>query len=187
VQEIVDRGGWTPGNALAIFVTGSGRRQAVAFDGDPDLATRLYVSYQPRWPERVWDDRLDALGVVLEPAAVEPAEAHWRLVEARWADEDQSQGLHHIFLEALDAQGQRVLGQPVIVSEPGGTVTVIIEDKPFPEYGANVAMWSMLGSYSAEVGGGLPSDRIVGMGMGVPECTYCPIHTSFFLTFQWVE
>jgi hypothetical protein len=123
----------------------------------------------------------------LEPADVAPDEAHWRLVEARWADEAESQGLHHIFIEVLDAQGQRVLGQPVTVSAPDGTVTVTIEDKPYPEYGANVAMWKTLGNYSAQVGGGLASDQILGMGMGVADCTFCWIHTSFFLTFQWVE
>jgi uncharacterized repeat protein (TIGR02543 family) len=39
-------------------------------------------------PERVWDPRLDALGVTLEPAAVTPGEPYWRLVEGRWADEE---------------------------------------------------------------------------------------------------
>jgi hypothetical protein len=48
-------------------------------------------------------------------------------------------------------------------------------------------MWKTLGNYSAKVTSALASDRIVGMGMGVPDCTFCTIHTSFFLTFQRVE
>jgi hypothetical protein len=46
VREIVDRAGWTPGNALAIVITGTGRRTAVAYNGDPELAPRLHVTYQ---------------------------------------------------------------------------------------------------------------------------------------------
>jgi chitodextrinase len=46
VQEIVTRPGWVSGNALAILVTGSGRRTAEAFDGVAASAPRLDVVYQ---------------------------------------------------------------------------------------------------------------------------------------------
>ncbi|MBN1674039.1 MAG: fibronectin type III domain-containing protein [Kiritimatiellae bacterium] len=45
VQEIVDRPGWASGNHLALIVTGSGRRVAVAFDKDPAQAALLHVEY----------------------------------------------------------------------------------------------------------------------------------------------
>jgi len=35
VQEIVDSGGWSSGNAMAFIVEGSGRRVAESYDGDP--------------------------------------------------------------------------------------------------------------------------------------------------------
>jgi hypothetical protein len=47
-------------------------------------------------------------------------------------------------------------------------------------------MYNTLGSYAVSIGGGLPSDRIVGLGMGTPEQPDFAVHTSFFLTFQRV-
>ena len=45
LQEIVNRSGWASGNALAIIVTGSGKRTAEAFEGDPTGAALLHVEY----------------------------------------------------------------------------------------------------------------------------------------------
>ncbi|HXV59508.1 MAG TPA: hypothetical protein VEK15_02355 [Vicinamibacteria bacterium] len=45
VQEIVNRSGWSNGNALALIVTGSGTRVATSYDGDPDGAPLLRVDY----------------------------------------------------------------------------------------------------------------------------------------------
>jgi chitodextrinase len=43
VQEIVDRPGWNPGNALVLVVTGTGRRTAESFNGVAASAPRLDV------------------------------------------------------------------------------------------------------------------------------------------------
>lgn len=45
VQEIVDRPAWVAGNALSIFVTGTGRRVAMSYDGDKREAPLLHVDY----------------------------------------------------------------------------------------------------------------------------------------------
>ncbi|HYN87873.1 MAG TPA: phytase [Ardenticatenaceae bacterium] len=45
IQTVVDRPGWTSGNALAFIVTGSGKRQAKSYDGAPEAAPRLHVEY----------------------------------------------------------------------------------------------------------------------------------------------
>jgi hypothetical protein len=45
IQEIVSRTGWTSGNALALIITGEGRRVARSFDGQPDGAPRLRIDY----------------------------------------------------------------------------------------------------------------------------------------------
>jgi hypothetical protein len=138
---------------------------------------------------RTWDPRLDLLGVTLDPAPVAPGQGYWRLVEALWADPEESAGLHHIFVDVVDASGERVVGQPVVVEWADGSVTLYIEDKPPPEYGANFPMGkeSILGSHSVHVGGGAPSDRIAGLGLGTPEEPDIPHHTSFYLIFRWVE
>ena len=45
IQEVVNRGGWQSGNALAIKITGSGFREADGFDSNPADAPTLVVSY----------------------------------------------------------------------------------------------------------------------------------------------
>jgi hypothetical protein len=45
IQEIVDRPGWSSGNALAILITGTEKRVAEAFDGDVNGAPLLHVRY----------------------------------------------------------------------------------------------------------------------------------------------
>jgi hypothetical protein len=45
IQEIVDRPGWVSGNALAIIVTGTGKRTAVAWNNIPGSAPLLHVEY----------------------------------------------------------------------------------------------------------------------------------------------
>ena len=45
IQEIVSRPGWTSGNALAVVLTGSGRRVAESYDGSAAGAPLLHVEY----------------------------------------------------------------------------------------------------------------------------------------------
>jgi uncharacterized repeat protein (TIGR01451 family) len=137
-------------------------------------------------PPREWDPRLDELGVYVEPAVFEPGEPHWRLVKARWANQAESAGLHHIFFEVLDEEGDRAAGQPVVVEWREGMLTLLIKPGPPPEWGADFGMYNTLGSYDALVGGDIPSDRVIGMGMGTPEQPDFTIHTSFYLTFRLI-
>ena len=45
VQAVVDRAGWASGKALALQVTGTGRRSAVSFEGGASAAPLLHVEY----------------------------------------------------------------------------------------------------------------------------------------------
>ncbi len=45
VEEIVGQGGWTSGNSLVFFITGSGERTATSYNEDPANAPQLTVSY----------------------------------------------------------------------------------------------------------------------------------------------
>lgn len=45
LQEIVNRPGWTSGNAIVLLVTGSGTRTAEAYDGQSGAAPLLHVVY----------------------------------------------------------------------------------------------------------------------------------------------
>ncbi len=46
IQEIVSRSGWASGNALAVIVTGTGKRTAESYDGVAAAAPLLHVDYQ---------------------------------------------------------------------------------------------------------------------------------------------
>ena len=46
IQEIVDLPGWTSGNSLVIIITGTGKREAEAYNGDQAGAPLLHVEYQ---------------------------------------------------------------------------------------------------------------------------------------------
>ena len=45
IQQIVDRPGWTTGNALTVIISGSGRRTAVSFEGNSGTAARLHIEF----------------------------------------------------------------------------------------------------------------------------------------------
>jgi CRP-like cAMP-binding protein len=134
-------------------------------------------------PARDLDPRLGALGVNVQPAGVQPGQSYWRLVAARWEDESQSGGRHSIYVNALDENGNRLVGQSVEIRWGSGTVALPTEDKPLNEYSMNFAMYNTLGSYAVSVAG-LPSDTVVGMGLGSISQPNFTIHTCFFLTFQ---
>ncbi len=141
---------------------------------------------RPTLPPRSLDPRLAPLGIRVEPAGVGVGQPYWRLVEARWANEQQSAGKHSIYVEVLNRQGQRAVGQPVIVHWVDGDVVLPVENRPAPDWGVNFAMYNCLGSYDVSVGGA-PSDRIVGLGMGTADSPRYTIHTSFYLTFRLVN
>ncbi|MGI9429219.1 MAG: metallophosphoesterase, partial [Bythopirellula sp.] len=50
IQEIVNRPGWSSGNALAITISGTGERVAEAFDGNAAAAPLLHVEYDSSAP-----------------------------------------------------------------------------------------------------------------------------------------
>jgi Calcineurin-like phosphoesterase len=60
IQAIVNRPGWASGNALALIITGTGRRVAWAYDGDPASAPLLHVEYTSSVP---------AITVALRPSS----------------------------------------------------------------------------------------------------------------------
>jgi hypothetical protein len=45
IQEVVSRPGWVSGNALVLIITGTGHREAEAYNGDPAGAALLHVEY----------------------------------------------------------------------------------------------------------------------------------------------
>jgi hypothetical protein len=134
---------------------------------------------------RVWDRRLDYFWptVRLEEAQVSSGQWYWRLIRTEWLEQS---GNHHIYVEVLDENGGRSLGQ-TIVFEYGGSPhyeTYPMPDKLGEEYAYNFVMGDLLGSYNVYIGGDEPSDEIYGLGLGTRQDPYRTHHTCFFLTFQ---
>jgi CRP-like cAMP-binding protein len=134
---------------------------------------------------RAWDPRLDRLGVSVQEASVGSGQQYWRLIDARWADEIESAGKHHIYVEALDENGNRLVGQPIVVTWGEGSERGLTEDKSPPDYSYNFQMYAAGYSYTVSMDG-MPSDRLSGAGLGSIEQRNYGIHTSYYLTFQRV-
>jgi CRP-like cAMP-binding protein len=152
----------------------------------PPKPTPTAVPAVSQQPPRQLDPRLPSLGVVVEPVGVKPGQFYWRLVEARWQNEAEAGGDHTIYVELKDEHGNRVVGHPVEIRWVGGSLNVVTEDKPPPVYASNFPMYNTLGSYAVKIPG-LPSDTIVGLGLGTAEQPAFTVHTNFFLTFKKVK
>jgi CRP-like cAMP-binding protein len=146
---------------------------------EPEVRAAAVSSAAPR----AWDGRLDALGVSVQGAGAGPGQPYWRLIEARWENEEEAGGRHHIYVEVLDEAGQRIVGQPVNIFWGGGGVNLTTENKPPPEFSLNYPMFKAGHSYNVKIDG-LPSDAVMGVGLGTPDLPFHTIHTNFKLTFQ---
>jgi hypothetical protein len=137
--------------------------------------------------ERVWDSRLDHQGVRLLPAEVIDGQEYWRLIGAKWYDQTESHlagGDHHIYVRVLDADGCPLENVKFHVIEGGLSYDVVQDKGAIDNYRKDVPMWHVLGTYTIYViEGGLPSDRVEGMGMGNVDVPGYKLHTSFDLIF----
>lgn len=194
VETVVDPGVATatptPAPLLQLYVGAAQPIAAAPADSAPVAAAAAPAQEQvvaaaaaPAAAARAWDPRLDRLGVTLQEAGVASGQQYWRLVDARWADEIESAGKHHIYVEALDENGNRLVGQPIVITWGEGSERGLTEDKTPPDYSYNFQMYAAGYSYTV-VMDGLPSDRLSGAGLGSIEQRNYGIHTSYYLTFQ---
>jgi hypothetical protein len=151
----------------------------------PEPVPTTTTSPPPPVAAREWDLRLDYFWptVRLEEAQVRSGQWYWRLVSTKWQEES---GNHHIYVEVLDQNGNRSLGQTIVI-EYGGSPhygTYPSPDKLGEEYAYNFVMEALLGAYNVYIGGEEPSDKIYGLGLGTRQDPYRTHHTCFFLTFQ---
>ncbi len=163
--------------------TATPKSQRVA-SAAPEVVATPTPAERPQ-PPRDLDPRLSSLNVAIQPVGVRPGQSYWRLVAVRWENEQQAGGGHSIFVDVLDESASKIVGQPIEIRWVGGGLTVFTEQKPLNEYAANFPMYNTLGSYSVSIAG-LPSDLIVGLGLGTAEQPGFKVHTNFFLTFQRV-
>ena len=141
----------------------------------------------PVEPERPveWDIRLTERGARLIQAEVAPGTGYWRLVKARWYNEAEAQGRHHIYIDLLDQTGTRITQTTITIRWADGATTLITEAKAGEPYAAAFDMHATAPAYSAQPDTTAPADRVEGMGLGTVEAPQNAIHTSYGLVWQW--
>jgi hypothetical protein len=139
-------------------------------------------------PERTIDPRLLARGVHFDFAHPPAGTWYWRMTDAHWLDEKEADSVgpdHHILGNTMRGPNFEV-NVPLLVSWPSGS-TVIRSKPPQPGiiYTYDYPMSSSLNEFSIWVNDGNESDKVYGIGMG--KLGNPSIHTSTWLTFEWVQ
>ncbi len=147
-----------------------------------DLVATITVTGSPPPSGVQWDERLTPLGIKHTP--VNTAQA-WRLIAAKYQDETESGGNHHIYYKLFNANGTPAAGVKIVVDwlgrESGDQPAVVTTDANGE---ANCALWSILhpdlkdGPYFTFIKG-VPSDQVSGMGLPMNR------HVNFVLTFKF--
>ncbi len=124
----------------------------------------------------------EAYGVEIIPAAVEPGQVYWKVIRVHHLTPEENNGRHHIFLDAVDEEGNRLYGSLFTISWDGGSDTVTIEKEP-PEPGANFPMWKW--QVCSVEGMGAPSDRVINLHTAHPDegPGNTLFHHSFAITY----
>jgi len=157
----------------------------------PPVEEKKPVEVAPAEPGLEWDERLDQLGVRVEPCPEEQREkGYFKLVKARWYDPQEAQGKHHILVDVRAADGSRLLNQGIRVEWPTDAAVIYISKPPAEEYGADFGLYAAIGEpgkgpYSVSIEG-VPSDKVCGLGLGTPEQPDSSVYTCFGLVWQFV-
>lgn len=134
---------------------------------------------KPIVPPRKWDERLTQRGVTVETPALAPGQHYWRAAEARWYDEQESQGRHHIYADASN-------GTPLLVKWPSGESIFQANGRGGFDAG-NFPLSPSRNEFSVQVRDGRhPSEVVKGIGMGsdTPGGFNAGTHTSTGVTFE---
>jgi hypothetical protein len=121
---------------------------------------------------------------------VKPGQGYWRLVQAKWFDEGEPPfgGKHHIYMDALDASGNRQSGVRMQMATLDGSEILgytNTEAKPGEPYAANFPMFVAAPAYRVQPSAGAPADVVSGLGLGSLAVPDLPTLTSTGLTWQW--
>lgn len=171
-------------------VTGAQTVQDQTFIPNVSSGPSVPTQPQPDLPPVDWDKRLTARGVKVVTPPMVPGSWYWRVVKARWYNEQEADQLgpdHHIMADTLDANGARKTGVKLYVEWPSGNHEIVTEAKPGEPYSANYPMSPSRNEYSIEVfPASEPSESLVGIGMGAetPSGFNAGIHTSTGVTFE---
>ncbi len=154
-----------------------------------------------------WGHRITSDPPVVEPEVVEPEKEEekpmgivderikdfvtvtqkngdYHVTHVDWRNEAEANNLHHIFIDVIDQNGKRMVGEKVTLAWPDGSNVATVEAKPGEPFGANFPMHATLGAYSVFAGTDPSrSDEVNGMGLGTPEHPTVTTHTAFEIVF----
>jgi hypothetical protein len=139
---------------------------------------------------RLWDPRLDQLGLSVAPAQPSSGLGYWRLTKAVWygPGEAPDGSLPHIYADTVSQDGSRMAGVGVTFATDDGSQilqTISTEQNASVHYGAAFPMWGQMPAYSAFPSDGHPADIVRGLGLGTIEDPWLAENTSFELVWQW--
>lgn len=143
------------------------------------------VSQASTSPTRDIDPRLVERGMEIVDAVAQPGQTRWQVVRARWYNEAEAEGRHHIYVEALDTDGKPLAGIPFTVTWPSDKTGSATNGRSGFDAG-NVQMSPSRHEFSVAISDGQPSDRVQRLGMGAetPSGFNAGIHTSTLVVFQ---
>lgn len=130
-------------------------------------------------------------GVTVETATVAPGTAYWRLTRVHHLSSEENKGRHHIYIDAIKADGSRAFNTQAHITWEGGEHTTTL-DKPLNEPAANFPMFKWQKCTVAMVG--MPSDKAHGISSSHPDepnpdnspSGNTLFHHSFLVIFQEV-
>lgn len=125
--------------------------------------------------ERKWDSRLDGMGVHLEA----PANAEYRLIEARLAGPEEAGDKRLIYVRVLDPSGAPQEGQPFRISN-GGERIERTKSGGFDQFWGNYPMF-FAGPYAVDIPNAV-SDKISNLPRDLKDNSDANI--CYYLVFQ---
>ena len=155
----------------------------LSFAEETAAAPTATIGPTPTPEAREVNATVEALGIWVEAAQVDAGELYWHLIDVQWLDLETSGGRHHLFIEVVDENGQRVLEQPVTVSWPDGQTTANTHKIAPDPYAYEFPMGAAGNSYDVKLQG-LPSDVLHGAGLGTLEHREQKLLTSYILIYQ---
>jgi hypothetical protein len=137
------------------------------------------------------ESNAEPYGVTIETATVAPGTSYWRLTRVHHLSPEENKGRHHIYIDALKADGNRAFNTQARITSEGEEHTTTL-DKPLNEPAANFPMFKWQKCTVAMQG--MPSDKAHGITSNHPDepnpdnsqSGNTLFHHSFLVLFQEV-
>jgi len=132
------------------------------------VAQPWFLAYDRAYLARPYQNDAEPYGVTVEKVDT----PHYRAIGVHHLTPDENRGLHNVFVEVIDARGERVRGIPVAYTWRGRRddqeAPPVAVDKSDDEPGANIPM-GLNQFLTVWVTGPGPSDRVAGLATVFPD------------------